>query len=238
MASTYGRLKRAYCGLFPKAFRDCAFRLFPFKALYRTVLLKLQAGAEHDEIYDQDYYESIVDPPMQASAEAMVAGFREAFNPGSVVDVGCGTGALLSACMAAGIKATGLEYSEAALAICRKRGTHVRKFDIENANLPELKADLVVSTEVAEHLPASCADRFVDLLCAIAGQVVLTAALPSCSGDDHVNEQPNEYWIEKLEKRGYKFDSDLSMRWRREWPALGVHAIYYSTVMVFRKPGL
>jgi SAM-dependent methyltransferase len=235
MPSHYGRLKNAYTCVFQKWFRNAAYRFFPFKGIYQKWLLKLQMGAEHDEIYDHDYYENLVDPPIQLSANIMVASFREAFKPGSIVDVGCGTGVLLSACMKAGIKAVGLEYSEAGLKICRQRGLDVRKFNIEQDVPPNLQSELVVSTEVAEHLPAACADRFVDLLCSIANQVVLTAALPSHSGDDHVNEQPNEYWIEKFEKRGYTFDHDLSMRWRREWPGLGVHGIYSSSVMLFRK---
>jgi SAM-dependent methyltransferase len=235
MASTYGRLKGIWCGLLPKKIRHTIYERFPNKKLYHAVLARLQSGAEHEEIYDQDYYEGLVDPPMQQSAAVMAKSFLDSFHPAKVVDVGCGTGVLLGNCQQIGMLAIGLEYSESALAICRSRGIDARKFDIESEIPGGIVADLVVSTEVAEHLHEKYADRFVDLLCSISGNVVLTAAVPGSTGDDHVNEQPNEYWIDKFAQRGYVHDQALSARWRREWPAAGVHGIYHSTVMVFRK---
>lgn len=234
MASTYGRLKGIWCGLVPKKVRQRIYDRFPSKRLYHSVLDKLQAGAEHEEIYDKDYYDGLVDPPIQESADVMATSFLVAFSPTSVVDVGCGTGVLLGACAKLGIAANGLEYSEAALDICRTRGIDARKFDIESATPAGIQADLVVSTEVAEHLQERYADRYVDLLCSIADTVVLTAAVPGSLGDDHVNEQPNEYWIAKFERRGYVHDTELSNKWRVDWRLAGVHGIYFSSVMVFR----
>lgn len=237
MPSLYGILKSIWCGLLPTPVRHSLYESFPNKKLYHAVLAKLQAGASHEEIYDQDYYDRLVDPPMLESGPVMAASFKAAFNPSSVVDVGCGTGVLLRACRELGMKAEGLEYSEAALAICRKRGIEARKFDIESEIPGGVRADLAVSTEVAEHLHERYADRFVDLLCSIADRVALTAAVPGSTGDDHVNEQPNEYWIAKFAARGYAHDAALSAEWRRDWPAAGVHGIYHSTVMVFRRQG-
>jgi hypothetical protein len=94
-----------------------------------------------------------------------------------------------------------------------------------------------VSTEVAEHLPETAASRFVELLTALAPCAVVTAALPGSSGKDHVNEQPNEYWIEKFAERGFVFERDLAMRLRREWRLGGVDEAFYKSVMVFRDPG-
>ncbi len=235
MASTYGRLKSIYCGILPKQVRHAIYERFPSKRLYHSVLARLQAGAQHEEIYDQDYYDVLVDPPMQESAGIMADSFLKAFHPASVVDVGCGTGVLLGACAKLGMSAQGLEYSEAALAICRNRGINARKFNIESQIPGGISADLVVSSEVAEHLHEKYADRFVDLLCSISDKVVLTAAVPGSTGDDHVNEQPNEYWIAKFGQRGYDYGRELTASWRSEWPAAGVHGIYHSTVMVFRK---
>ncbi len=235
MASTYGILKGIWCGLLPQKIRHGIYESFPNKKLYHSVLAKLQAGASHEEIYDQDYYDRLVDPPMQESADIMARSFLQAFNSTSVVDVGCGTGVLLGACRKLGMRANGLEYSEAALGICRKRGIDARKFDIESEIPGGIHADLVVSTEVAEHLHEKYADRFVELLCSVSDTVVLTAAVPGSTGDDHVNEQPNEYWIAKMDQRGYEYLKDLATQWREEWPKAGVHGIYHSTVMAFRK---
>ena len=133
-----------------------------------------------------------------------------------------------------GVKVQGFEYSDAALDICRDRGLTTTKLDIEHDPFPDLRVDVVISTEVAEHLPESCADRFVSLLLSLSSTVVLTAAVPGVCGTDHVNEQPNEYWIRKFEARGYRFDDHLAQTWRNEWSRKGVAACFASSVMVFR----
>jgi hypothetical protein len=52
-----------------------------------------------------------------------------------------------------------------------------------------LTADLVLSIEVAEHLPGAWADRYVNFLYEIAKRaIVITAAIPGQGGTDHVNE--------------------------------------------------
>jgi SAM-dependent methyltransferase len=200
----------------------------------RQVVAAFEKDARHDDIYDDAYYGKFVEPTMRISADAIADSVAKTFAPASVVDVGCGTGVLLDALRDRGINVSGLELADAAIARCRRRGLDVRKFDIEQETPPPVRADVVVSTEVAEHLPASCADRFVDLLVGIADTVVLTAATPGLVGTDHVNEQPNEYWIAKFEARGRWFDESLSHRWRAEWKAAGAAGCFWSSAMVFR----
>lgn len=65
------------------------------------------------------------------------------------------------------------------------------------------KYDLAISMEVAEHLPESASDVFVDNICNHADTVLFSAAHPGQGGDNHINEQPIEYWVEKFEKHGY-----------------------------------
>jgi hypothetical protein len=127
-----------------------------------------------------------------------------------------------------------LEHASAAIERATARGIKVDRYDIERDPLPPFKADVAISTEVAEHLPEQCADRFVDALLAMAKRaIILTAAVPSGGGTDHVNEQPNEYWIAKLEKRGARLDAELTRRWRSEWAGAGVANCFASAVMVF-----
>ena len=105
--------------------------------------------------------------------------------------------------------------------------------------LPEcFKADVVVSTEVAEHLQEDFADRFVDILYAIADDVVITAAEPAITyiGDHtHVNEQPKEYWIGKFEDRGFKYNEDTSSQFRGEWKEAEIKPWLVQHLMVFHK---
>lgn len=161
------------------------------------------------------------------------------FAPKSVVDVGCGPGQLLLALKERGVICRGLEYSSAALKICRKNALDVTMCDIRHDTLPkDSDADLVVSTEVAEHLSENYADRFVDILCSIADNVIITAAEPAVTyiGDHtHVNEQPKEYWINKFAHRGLKYNEAITTQFRTEWKKAEIKPWFIQHLMIFQK---
>lgn len=188
----------------------------------------------HDEIYCDDYYRA-AEPLVETSAVVIANSIARDFAPRTVLDVGCGSGAVLAELAARGIDVAGLEYSHAALDHCLKRGLRVYRFDLESGKLPPVTGDfdLVLSLEVAEHLPSSVAGQFVDLLTTKGSRVAFTAATPGQGGTDHVNEQPHEYWIEQFDKRGFAYAGELSSSWRKEWEGHGVAWWYCRNLMVF-----
>jgi cyclopropane fatty-acyl-phospholipid synthase-like methyltransferase len=190
----------------------------------------------HQETYDAKYYE-FIEFTASWSRDAMADAILRDLAPRSAVDIGCGTGALLEALRSRSVQVTGLEYSTAALEHCHQRGLNVRGFDIARHRLPaELRRlDLAISFEVAEHLPARLANRFVKLLSTASDTVVMSAATPGQGGTNHLNEQPHEYWIRKMLWQGFRLDRDLSLRWRNEWRGKTADW-YHSNVMVFRRP--
>ena len=68
----------------------------------------------HDAIYDKQYYDE-VEVSAIMSAKPIATSLVAYYHPKSVVDVGCGTGALLEAFRTEGVEVAGLEYSEAGL---------------------------------------------------------------------------------------------------------------------------
>jgi hypothetical protein len=105
------------------------------------------------------------------------------------------------------------------------------------------KYDLVISSEVAEHLPHNSALVFVNNLVSHAKDMVFfTAAEPGqgAKGDRHINEQPREYWIAEFNKRGFVFLSNessafskyLRSQWERRNKAPR-HFIF--NIMILRK---
>lgn len=188
----------------------------------------------HDKIYDQHYYASDVEEGSRSSAAVMARSILGWAHAKTLIDVGCGTGALLEAFRNLGCDVRGLEYSEAGLEYCRRRRLSVQKFNIEKDAVDVAgRRDVAVSFEVAEHLPLRSAGRFVELLCGLSPRIVMSAATPGQGGRGHINEQRHAYWIEKFETRGHRFNAEISRRFADEWKAAGVSHWYSDNVMVF-----
>ena len=67
----------------------------------------------------------------------------------------------------------------------------------------ERQFDLAQSLEVAEHLPQARAATFVSDLVAHAPVVLFSAASPGQGGENHINEQPAEYWRKLFRQHDY-----------------------------------
>lgn len=239
--SFYSTIKTIYKTVLPNAVRKAIFRSMPksLKLMRHSVIRRLEKSAEYDELYDGKYYTDGLDATYKRSCEVIAESIVKVFHPKSVVDIGCGPGVLLLALKKRGLICQGLDYSSASVKICRQNALDVTRFDIRHDTLPkDSDADLVVSTEVAEHLPENYADRFVDILCSIADNVIITAAEPAITyvGDHtHVNEQPKEYWIDKFGDRGFRYNEDISTQFRREWKKAEIKPWFIQHLMVFHK---
>jgi 2-polyprenyl-3-methyl-5-hydroxy-6-metoxy-1,4-benzoquinol methylase len=223
-------IKRIYRLIIPRRIRSLEL-INRLKTVCNSYLFR------HEWIYDKDYYELSVDQQAVSSSAMISESIIRDFSPDSVIDVGCGTGALLLALMAKGCKVVGLENSETALAYCKSRNIHVKKFDIEKDELlSDSIYDVAISLEVAEHLPERKADRYVDLLSHLSNVIVFSAAPPGQLGTDHINLQPNEYWIAKFISCGFVYDRIMTNEWKKEWQgSKSVEGWYYMNLMIFRR---
>jgi SAM-dependent methyltransferase len=133
--------------------------------------------------------------------------------PDSVCDLGCGNGYILSALAEQGVDVQGVDSSPSVL---RFVDAGIRqRIAIRDLSQPQDlgRFDLVVSTEVAEHLPKRSARAFVGNVARHAKQhVVFTAAEPGQWGDGHINCQPQEYWIRLFGEEGLDHDAPASAR--------------------------
>jgi SAM-dependent methyltransferase len=231
--SLYRELKDVW-QLLPPAWNDRLRSTPVLSQILQLIARETVKSASHQEIYDKRY-NAFLEAAASKSTGPMAATIERIWKPGSVLDVGCGTGALLSQFKQMGLEVTGLEYSDAGIARCREKGVPVVKFDLETEETVQGTWDVTVSFEVAEHLPESLADNYVRVISQFSPVVIMSAATVGQGGKDHVNEQPHEYWIEKMQRRGFDYDKQTSHQVRGEWAGRDVAPWYVNNTMVFRR---
>jgi hypothetical protein len=101
-----------------------------------------------------------------------------------------------------------------------------RPFDLKR------RFDLVMSLEVAEHLPESAAIDFVQSLSRHGDIILFSAAIPGQGGRNHLNEQWPPYWIDLFANLGYaKFDFIRG----RIWDEPLVSPWYLQNILLFAR---
>jgi SAM-dependent methyltransferase len=229
MSKLFTILKHA-CHVLPSSLRENG-------PLHDFAVQIMKKVGDHDDIYSPKYYQTIVEPYSRKSVPQMAKSIVETFHPTSVIDIGCGSGALLVALRKLGVRRLlGLDCAEAGLDIARARGLDTRKFDIvTDPLLYPAGYDIAVSMETAEHLPKKAADRYVELLCSLAPVVIFTAAHPGQGGIGHLNEQPPEYWKGFFKAHGFQPLENVVSAWQPVWHSAGVADFYTNNLMIFKK---
>lgn len=192
--------------------------------------------------YDKAFFDEITEASLRA-ARLIVPHLMELVNPTSVVDLGCGRGTWMKA------------FEEAGVATLRGfDGGDVRRedfcvnpelftpFDLRQPLKSDLKVDLAISMETAEHLPPERGESFVADLVGLAPIVYFSAAVPRQGGVGHINEQPQSYWASLFLKHGYKPVGEIRKRIWGDLNAGAVYAqnglLYVSEPMVAKHPNL
>jgi SAM-dependent methyltransferase len=183
--------------------------------------------------YTGDFFASH-DEGGRESARAVLPRVLQMLGPTSVVDVGCGTGTWLRVARENGVDDVfGLDgpwVESDALEIPADRFLAT---DLAAAPALGRTFDLVLSLEVAEHLPPARAEAFVDQLTALGSFVVFSAAVPGQGGAGHTNERWPEYWSELFTGRGFEAVDCLREEF---WNDEAVEWWYRQNLLLFGRP--
>jgi SAM-dependent methyltransferase len=151
----------------------------------------------NDAFFDDQRRESTT------SAREIVPVVLKMVKPQSVVDVGCGIGAWLSVFKEHGVRdVLGIDGAW----VNGYRGLPPEEFLERDLSQPLSLGrmfDLVVSLEVAEHLPPTSAKLFVESLVGLGSTILFSAAAPLQGGTNHLNEQWPKYWAALFAEHGY-----------------------------------
>ena len=127
--------------------------------------------------------------------------------PASVLDVGCGTGTWLKACLDRGSEQVfgvdGAELADGDLLIAKSL---VQRLDLNRPFELGRRFDLVLCLETVEHIEPQNAATIVDSLCAHGDRILFSAAAPDQPGTHHVNCRWPDHWQKLFNERGYACD--------------------------------
>ncbi|MCX6890281.1 MAG: methyltransferase domain-containing protein [Verrucomicrobia bacterium] len=168
--------------------------------------------------------------------EAVVPILFEPGKPGSLLDVGCGTGTWLRAALRFGIedvhRIDGIAIPGEELLIPR------RLFEVADLNKPRnlgRRFDCILCLEVAEHLEPEAGTRLVTWFAEHADRVFFSAACPGQPGQHHVNCQWPAYWQARFNAAGFACDD--WPRWRI-WDESRVEVWYRQNIFLAQRSSL
>lgn len=183
--------------------------------------------------YSTGFFKNIQKGALE-SAKQIVPQVVELLKPQSVLDIGCGGGDWLSVFFhdshigdVLGVDGDYLDTSLLAFP-----PNLFRPHDLSTPLHLNRKFDLVVSLEVAEHIPFEYADTFIENLTRHGDAVLFSAAIPGQGGVHHVNEQFPEFWAAMFRSKGFTVVDVLR---EKLWHNERVEWWYRQNILLFLK---
>jgi len=131
------------------------------------------------------------------------------FNIQSVVDIGCGLGYSTKYFSKKGLYSVGIEGGINAINNSVFEGIIIQNDYEKSSALNNESFDLVWCCEFVEHVEEEFINNFLHDF-KHGKFIAMSFAEPGKAGFHHVNCQQEEYWIEKIEVLGYKYDKEYT----------------------------
>jgi hypothetical protein len=153
------------------------------------------------------------------------------------LDIGSGAGGYVYWLNRQGLQAIGVEYSRIGRFFARLQGSLTLPFDCSSERLcPKLGPfDLVFSIEVAEHIPKSLEDSFIDYTASQGRFIIFSAAQPDQPGHGHINCQPLGHWRDAFARRGFTYSKHETIDFRVRLQRQGFRGYFPNNCQIFRK---
>lgn len=158
------------------------------------------------------------------------------FNPGSVVDFGCGSGDILAPFERREISVLGIDGSRANARRSKIKESNFALFDLRDDYITAKKYDICLCLEVAEHMEEKHSAVLIGSLTRSSDIVIFSAAAPGQIGVDHCNLKSQKWWIAKFRGHGFEFDKPLTGNIKGKLENIpGVTGWYIDNLIIFKK---
>lgn len=172
------------------------------------------------------------------ASRCILAAFAYLDIPETMIDLGCGSGAMCRVASRLGCVSDGFDSATDQMTMAGNMSLHRADLTDRHAVLTGLSANLVLCLEVAEHIARGEDEEVLlqNVNSTTEDVLLFSAAVPGQGGCGHVNEQPHGYWRNKLSDIGLVEDASLTERLRRVWSEVAPSAWWYGqNVMVWRR---
>jgi GT2 family glycosyltransferase len=174
------------------------------------------------QTYGDAYYTAYRGGPYERSATWLAQFAKVAdriaadIRPRTALDAGCAKGLLVEQLRERGVDAEGIDISDFAVSSAPEEvRAHLRVGSI--AEPFGHRYDLIVSTEVLEHLEPDDCERAVANICAHTDDVLFSSTPSDFDEATHVNVRPPEYWAELFLRHGFVRDIDYDASYVAGW---------------------
>ena len=183
-----------------------------------------------EKYYTESFFEFIEQSALK-SARVIVPLVMELLQPQTVIDVGCGLGTWLSVFKEQGVTdILGIDGDYVERKNLQIPQESFLAADLKKPLNLDRQWDLVVSLEVAEHLPETSAAIFVNSLARLGKVILFSAAIPFQEGEHHINEQWQDYWAKHFQNIGYLPVDSIR---RKIWQNPHVAYWYAQNILIF-----
>ena len=168
-----------------------------------------------------------------SAAEVIVPFIVELIKPTSVIDIGCGIGTWLKVFQENGIKhIKGIDGDYIDEHLLKINPKYFKPYNLEEPYVDDEKFDMAISLEVAEHLKFSSSKIVIDTITSLSDVVLFSAATINQGGQNHINEQTPQFWINLFEEKGFKMHDILRPIF---WENKAVDWWYSQNILIFTK---
>lgn len=163
--------------------------------------------------YDQYRWEN---PVWQAHMRMLADRVIALAQPRRVLDVGCARGLWVQALRERQVEAFGIDVSEHAI---ESADPEVRPYlRVQEATKPfDDRYDLIICSEVIEHMAPADAQLAIDNMCAAADRILFSSSPADFDEPTHINTKPTATWVSWFAERGFFRRTDVDVTFHNPW---------------------